>query len=134
MRTKRLQSPILAATLLATAIALIAAPAVSAKTEVPPDLAGRWTIVGPNGGTQFLVLADSRFSFFSPDFPDVPAQGDVAVSGDTITFFSSNRCQGTGLYEWSLSGGGLTFVQAAGSNDPCAGRRVFLQLGTWTRS
>ena len=94
---------------------------------------GRWTIIGPSGGTQFLVLADSRFSFFSPDFPDVPAFGDVAVSGDTITFFSSNRYQGTGTYEWSLSDGDLTFVQAAGSNDPCAGRRTFLQFETWAR-
>jgi hypothetical protein len=129
VRTKRLRGLIL----MATAMALVAAPVVSAKSEVPPELAGRWTIVGPSGGTQFLVLADSRFSFFSPDFPDVPAFGEVAVSGNTLTFFSSNRCQGMGTYEWSLSGGGLTFVEAASSKDPCAGRRVFLQFDSWTR-
>ena len=54
------------------------------------------------------------------------------MSGDTITFYSSNRCNGTGTYQWSLSDGRLSFVQVAGSNDPCQ-RRVFLQAADWTR-
>ena len=128
MRTTRLQALIL----LAAALSLIGAPAVSAKSEVPPELAGRWTTVGPDGGTQFLVLADSTFSFFSPTAPDAPSQGKVSVSGNTITFFSSNRCQGTGTYVWSLVEGGLPFVEASGSNDPCR-RSVFLQFVTWAR-
>lgn len=46
----------------------------------PPISRPRWAM-GPS-------------TFFSPDFPDVPAKGAVAVSGDTIPFFSSNRCEG----------------------------------------
>jgi hypothetical protein len=120
-------------TLVATSISLIGAPVVSGKSQVPPELAGRWTLVGPGGATEFLVLGDSRFSFFSPDFPDAPSQGAVALSGNAITFFSSNRCQGTGIYQWSLAAGNLTFVQASGSSDPCQ-RAVFLQFGAWTRT
>lgn len=115
------------------AIELVTTSAANAKTQVPPELAGTWAIQGPNGGTQFLTLSDSRFRFFSPDFPDVPSRGAVSVSGNLITFYSSNRCNGTGTYEWTLDGGGLTFVQAAGSNDPCS-RAAFLTFGTWTRS
>ena len=61
-----------------------------------------------------------------------PPMGDVSVSGNTITFYRSQTCSGTGTYQWSLSGGGLTFGQAAGSSDPCP-REPILTSGTWTR-
>ncbi len=58
--------------------------------------------------------------------------GDGSVSGNTSTFYSSQYCTGIGTYQWSLSDGALTFVQAAGSYDPCP-REAVLTSGTWTR-
>ena len=111
---------------------------VATASRVPPQLAGQWEISAVSLappyelGTEYLTLADSRFMFFFNRPGGIPPMGEVSVSGNTITFYSSNYCTGTGTYEWSLSDGGLTFVQVAGSNDPCP-REVDLTSGTWTR-
>ena len=131
MRKKGVHMLFLILSVVGSGIVLGGSPAANAAVQVPPQLAGTWSI-SVEGGVQHLTLADSQFLFFSPTFPDVPSMGNVAVSGDTITFYASNRCNGTGTYEWSLSDGGLTFVQVPGSNDPCR-RAVFLTVGTWTR-
>jgi hypothetical protein len=116
----------------------VASPAASEASRVPPQLAGQWEISAVSLappyelGTEYLTLADSRFMFFFNNPSGGFAYGEVSVSGNTITFYSSNVCTGTGTYQWSLSDGGLTFVQVAGSNDPCP-REVDLTLGTWTR-
>jgi hypothetical protein len=131
MRKRRLHLVFLAVSVVASAIVLAASPAASATAQVPPQLAGQWGISW-QGGTEYLTLADSRFMFFFNSPGGIPAMGDVSVSGDTITFYSSNYCTGTGTYQWTLSNGGLTFVQVAGSNDPCL-REPILTSGTWTR-
>ena len=119
---------LLGLSVVSSVVALTAGPAPGATNLVPAELAGTWT---RNSGAQFLTLAGPRFAFFSPDFPDFPAMGAVSVSGNTVTFYSSNRCNGTGTYQWSLSDGRLTFVQVPGSNDPCA-RAVVLTSAAWT--
>jgi hypothetical protein len=122
---------------IAAAAALVGG-GVATASRVPPQLAGQWQItttsIAPpyELGTEYLTLADSRFMFFFNHPGGIPPMGEVSVSGNTITFYSSNYCTGTGTYEWSLSDGGLTFVQVAGSNDPCPRERD-LTLGTWTR-
>jgi hypothetical protein len=113
------------------AIALAATPAASATSQVPPQLAGQWAISW-HGGTEYLTLADSRFMFFFNTPSNGFAFGAVSATGNTITFYSSNVCVGTGTYEWSLSDGGLTFVQVAGSSDPCL-REAVLTSGAWAR-
>jgi hypothetical protein len=124
-----------ATTALVSAIALSGSSAAGATDPVPEQLAGQWAILHPlpEGGTEYLLLAGSHFTFFhnSPAKHAKPA-GQVSVSGDTITFYSSNECTGTGTYIWSLSDGGLTFVQVPTSSDPCP-REALLTLGTWTR-
>jgi hypothetical protein len=92
--------------------------------------AGTATIGGHRGRwSECLLLADSRFEFFVNNPSGGFAYGEVSVSGNTITFFSSNVCTGTGTYQWSLSDGGLTFIQL--TPDPCR-RAEFLPAGTWT--
>jgi len=117
----------------AAALSLVFLPQAAGATssQVPPALAGQWSISW-HGGTEHLTLADERFMFYFNYPGGVPAMGDVSVSGNTITFYSSNVCTGTGTYDWSLSDGGLTFVQSAGSSDPCQ-REAVLTSGTWTR-
>jgi len=119
-----------AAAVLST-LAFAGSPAAHAAVQLPPQLAGQWGIPW-SGGTEYLTLADSRFMFFFNHPVGEGAVGDVAVSGNTITFYSSQVCNGTGTYQWSLSGEGLTFVQVAGSSDPCP-REPILTSGTWTR-
>ena len=121
---------------LITTIALFAIPvagslAASATQRVPPRPDGQWTIPWL-GGTEHLTLGESRFRFFFNHQARFSAHGRLSLSGDKITFRNSNQCTGTGTYEWSLSKAGLTFVQAAGSSDPCP-REPVLTSGTWTR-
>lgn len=106
-------------------------PAARATHRVPADMDGQWAIPW-QGGTEYLRLAGSQFTFFYDSPSGGSARGQVSVSGDTITFYSSNECTGTGTYDWSLSDSGLTFVQAPGSSDPCL-REPVLTSGTWTR-
>jgi hypothetical protein len=131
MRVRRLQLPFTAVTVLIGAILFAGSPAANATEQVPSQLAGQWAISW-QGGTEYLTLADSRFMFFFNYPGGVPAMGEVSVSGNTITFYSSNYCIGTGTYQWSLSGGTLTFTQVAGSNDPCL-REPILTSDAWTR-
>ena len=130
MHKKRLHLLFLAATVLLSAIVLAGSPAASATNNVPGELAGVWCL-GPLSGGDFqcLLLADSRFEFFVNNPSGGFAYGHVSVSGNTITFYSSNVCTGTGTYQWSLSDGGLTFIQL--TPDPCR-RAEFLPAGTWT--
>ena len=128
MSNKRLHTHFLAATVL-WATLLVGAPAASAASEVPPQLAGKWTIPW-QGGTEYLFLADSRYMFFFNEPRKPPATGNLAVTGNTITFYSSNYCSGTGTYLWSLSDSGLAFVPL--TSDPCS-RAAILPSGTWTR-
>ena len=132
MRAKRLYLGFLAATVVLSASVMAGPAAASGKNQVPPQLAGQWAIPW-SGGTEYLTLADSHFMFFF-DQPSrhAVARGAVSVSGNTITFYSSNQCTGTGTYYWSRSDGGLTFVQVPGSFDPCP-RAAILTSGTWTR-
>src|SRR5215468_1959932 len=106
-----------AATATLSIFALTGSPAARAADQIPPQLAGQWAIPW-QGGTEYLTLADSRFMFFFNHPGGEPPMGDVSVSGNTITFYRSQTCSGTGTYQWSLSGGGLTFGQAADSSDP----------------
>jgi hypothetical protein len=131
MSKRRLPLLFAAAAAALSIFALTGNPAVSAADQVPPQLAGQWAIPW-QGGTEYLTLADSRFMFFFNHPGQEPPMGDVSVTGTTITFFSSQTCTGTGTYQWSLSNGGLTFTQAAGSSDPCP-REPILTSGTWTR-
>lgn len=117
--------------MIATTIATTATVEAATITPLPPQLAGMWGIPW-SGGTEYLTLSDSRFMFFRNDPSGGFAFGHVSVSGNTITFFSSNHCTGTGTYEWSLSNGGLTFVQVASSSDQCP-REAVLTSGTWRR-
>ena len=123
-------------TLFALGGSLAAASASSASPALPPQLAGQWGIPWNSptpGGTEFMTLADSHFTFVFNHHLGEGAVGDVSVSGDTITFGPSQVCNGTGTYQWSLSADdGLTFVQVAGSSDPCQ-REPILVSGTWTR-
>lgn len=120
---------VLAAT---SGLALAGARAATASAQVRRQSFAGTRATSLQGGRQLLTLADSRFSFISPSFPGLPAFGEVSVSGDTITFYSSNRCNGTGTYQWSVSDGTLTFVEVSGSSDPC-NRRAALTSGGWTR-
>ena len=129
MHKKRLHLLFLAATVLLSAIVLAGSPAASAANNVPGELAGVWCLPLSDGNFQCLLLADSRFRFFVNNRSSGSASGHVSVSGDTITFYSSNVCTGTGTYQWSLSAGGLTFIQL--TPDPCP-RAEFLPAGTWT--
>src|SRR5439155_17089928 len=115
MRKRRLHLLILAVAMVVSAMALLGGPAASAANQVPGQLAGLWALPLGNGDYQDLLLADSRFEFFVNNPSGGFAFGDVSVSGNTITFYSSNQCSGTGTYQWSVSDGGLTFVQVAGS-------------------
>jgi hypothetical protein len=130
MRKIRLHLLILAVAMALSAIALVGGPAASAANQVPGQLAGLWALPLGNGDYQDLLLADSRFEFFVNNPSGGFAFGDVSVSGDTITFYSSNRCSGTGTYQWSVSNGGLTFVPLTA--DPCP-RAQYLPAGTGTR-
>jgi hypothetical protein len=127
---KRLHLPILVVAMALSAMAFAGGPAASAANHVPGQLAGLWALPLGNGDYQDLLLADSRFEFFVNNPSGGFAFGDVSVSGDTITFYSSNRCSGTGTYRWSVSDGGLTFVSLTA--DPCP-RAQYLPAGTWTR-
>lgn len=131
MSKRRLPLLLATATAALSIFALTGSPAASAANQVPPQLAGQWAIPW-QGGTEYLTLADSRFMFFFNHPVQEPPMGDVSVAGTTITFYSSQTCTGTGTYQWSLSNGGLTFTQAAGSADPCP-REPILTSGTWTR-
>jgi hypothetical protein len=131
MSKHRLPLLFAAATAVLSIFALTGGPAAGAAAQVPPHLAGQWAIPW-QGGTEYLTLADSRFMFFFNHPAGEPPMGDVSVTGTTITFDSSQTCTGTGTYQWSLSNGGLTFTQAAGSADPCP-REPILTSGTWTR-
>jgi hypothetical protein len=131
MSTRRLHLLLATATAALSVFALAGGPAASAADQIPPQLAGQWAIPW-QGGTEYLTLADSRFMFFFNYPGGEPPMGDVSASGSTITFYSSEYCTGTGTYQWSLSNGGLTFMQAAGSADPCQ-REAVLASGTWTR-
>ena len=122
---------VVTAAVVLSALAFAGSPAARAADQIPPQLAGQWAIPW-QGGTEYLTLADSRFMFFFNHPGGEPPMGDVSVSGNTITFHRSRTCSGTGTYQWSLSGGGLTFGQAAGSSDPCP-REPILTSGTWTR-
>jgi len=122
---------VVTAAVVLSALAFAGSPAARAAGQMPPQLAGQWAIPW-QGGTEYLTLADSRFMFFFNHPGGEPPMGDVSVSGNTITFYRSQTCSGTGTYQWSLSGGGLTFGQAAGSSDPCP-REPILTSGTWTR-
>ncbi|MGN6168411.1 MAG: hypothetical protein ACTHQQ_09615 [Solirubrobacteraceae bacterium] len=119
---------LVATTALVSGIALVGSPVAGATNPIPKQLAGQWAIPW-QGGTEFLNFADLRFQF-SHCPPNRTAKGQVSVSGDTITFFSSNTCTGTGTYRWSVSDGGLTFSEV-GSSVPCPPAQV-LQSGTWT--
>jgi heat shock protein HslJ len=128
---------LIAAGVAAAAVTMISSATASPKqtatgtNQVPPQLAGQWAISW-QGGTQYLILADSRFKFlFDYPFGQPPPMGAVSVSGNTITFYSAQYCNGTGTYQWSLSDGSLTFTQVATSNDPCP-REAVLTSGTWT--
>jgi hypothetical protein len=128
---KRFYLPLLVAAALLSASVLAGGAGASGSGRVPPHLAGHWAIPWA-GGTEYLTLADSRFRFFFDHGARYAAHGQVSVSGDTITFYNSNQCTGTGTYQWSRSGGGLTFVQVPGSSDPCP-RAAILTSGVWTR-
>jgi hypothetical protein len=130
MRKRDVRLLFVVASILLSTVVLAASPPAGATNRVPPQLAGQWAIPW-QGGTEYLTLADSRFMFFFNYPGGVPAMGAVSVTGNTITFYSSNYCTGTGTYEWSLNDGGLTFAQAADSNDPCQ-REAILTSGTWT--
>jgi hypothetical protein len=130
MRKRGLHLLILAVAIALSVTALIGGPAASAANHVPGQLAGVWVLPLGNGDYQDLLLADSRFEFFVNNPSGGFAFGDVSVSGNTITFYSSNQCSGTGTYQWSVSDGGLTFV--ALTADPCP-RAQYLPAGTWTR-
>ena len=133
MGMKRFYLPLFAAVALFSASVLAGSAAASRRSQVPPQLAGQWAVALQDGSTEYLTLGDSRFRFFnSANGAQFAASGRVSVSGDTITFFGSNQCTGTGTYEWSRSGGGITFVQVPGSSDPCP-RGPILTSGTWTR-
>jgi hypothetical protein len=133
MRKRRLHLLLVAVSVVLSTVALAGSPAASATNRVPPRLAGAWALppVFPGAGEQYLILADSRFMFFFHPGP-MPreAYGHVSVSGDTITFFGSNVCTGTGTYRWSRTDGGLAFVRL--TPDPCPRARI-LPAGTWRR-
>ncbi len=130
MRKRRLHPLFLAVAMVLSAIALAGGHAANAANQVPGQLAGLWVLPLGNGDYQDLLLADSRFEFFVNNPSGGFAFGQVSVSGNTITFYSSNRCSGTGTYQWSVTDGGLTFVPL--TSDPCA-RAAYLPAGTWTR-
>src|ERR687885_2378788 len=119
----------LGASLLSSVIVLAGSPTASAKNEVPGEVAGMWCLPLSSTESQCLLLADSRFEFFVNNPSGGFAYGQVSVGGNTITFYSSNACTGTGTYQWSLSDGGLTFIQL--TPDPCR-RAALLPAGTWT--
>jgi hypothetical protein len=130
MQKRRLHRLSFVAALLVSAIALVGSPTASATNQVPGELAGVWCLPLSSGDNQCLLLADSRFEFFVNNPSEGFTFGEVSVSGNTITFYSSNRCSGTGTYEWSRSDAGLTFVSLG--YDPCR-RAQYLPAGTWTR-
>jgi hypothetical protein len=120
----------LAACLLLSTAVLAANPAAAATDNlVPAQLAGIWVDQLPGGNAEYLILAGTSFTFFYNN-PSSTAVGDISVTGDTITFSNSNRCSGTGIYQWSVTDGVLTFVPL--NSDPCP-RAQFLIAGTWTR-
>jgi hypothetical protein len=120
-----------AATLALFAMLIAGSPAASAADRVPPRLAGQWAIPW-SGGTEHLTLyGSSRFRFFFDRYVKFAAHGRLSVRGHTITFHHSNQCTRPGTYQWSLTKGRLTFLQAAGSSDPCP-REPILTSGTWT--
>jgi hypothetical protein len=131
MRKAALRLPVFT-TAVVSAIALAGSSAAGATDPIPLQLQGQWAIPTPSqGGTEYLKLEDSHFEFSHHNPSTGTAKGQLSVSGNTITFYSSNQCTGTGTYDWSLSDGGLTFVQAPGSSDPCQ-REAVLTSGTWT--
>jgi len=119
------------ATLAVFAMSIAGSPAVASATHhVPPRLDGQWATPWM-GGTEHLRLYRTRFKFFFDRRVRLAAQGHVSVTGDMITFYRSNQCNGTGTYRWSRSKRGLTFVQARGSSDFCP-REPILISRTWT--
>jgi hypothetical protein len=119
------------ATLALFAMLVVGSPAAASATHrVPPRLDGRWAAPW-SGGTEHLRLYGTRFKFFFNRRVRFAAKGHVSVTGDMVTFYRSNQCNGTGTYRWSRNKRGLTFVQAPGSSDICP-RESILTSTTWT--
>jgi hypothetical protein len=114
---------------LAATLMLIAAPlTLAAGTEAPSQLDGMWEYVYPDGTIQHVLIDASTIRIFVNG--NDQAAGPLSVSGDTITLYPTNRCDGTGVYQWSVSGGTLRFMLV--SHDPCR-RAQLLPSVPWNR-
>lgn len=79
---------------------------------------------------QSPALGHGAIDVLQPGLPRRTGQGSRRGERRHDPVLQQQPLRGTGTHEWSLSAGALTFVEASGSNDPCGGRRVFLQFGT----
>jgi hypothetical protein len=100
-------------------------PTVAADAA-PPELAGRWR--RSVGGV--LHILHLRNNGYSVQVTGDSGAGRISVEADRIRFSHSNRCDGIGLYTWSIEDGRLRFTEV--EPDPC-GRADFLPRGTWGR-
>lgn len=108
--------------------ASVQASPASPEATAPPELAGRWRR-SAHGETVYLTLLGNSYGL---QVGSASGGGSIAVDGDRIEFFGSNRCDaGSGSYTWAIEDGRVKFTEVG--EDPC-GRADYLPLGTWGRA
>lgn len=96
------------------------------ETSVPPELAGTWrrSVAGETVDLSLQIGYSIQRGFGR-------GSGRVAVDGDRIEFFASDRCEGAGDYTWTVEGDVLTLTMVG--TDPCSGRSEVLIPGSFRR-
>jgi hypothetical protein len=98
----------------------------------PVELSGVWRT---NLGTGDQVLDNVSLNLSGNQYaiqrgPN-SGTGSISVDGDTIAFFASSICDGTGTYRWAVEGETLTLT--AIESDPCGNRSLVLDGITYTK-
>ena len=103
-----------------------------APDAAPVELSGVWRT---NLGTGDQVLDNVSLTLSGNQYalqrgPN-SATGSISVAGDTIAFFASSLCDGTGTYRWVVEGETLTLTVI--DPDPCGNRSLVLDGITYDR-
>ncbi|MEO8247196.1 MAG: hypothetical protein ABI622_08790 [Chloroflexota bacterium] len=94
---------------------------------IPAQLRGEWQTTLSYGEQLTLTLTDTGYQVKRGT---ETVHGGLRVADGQITFLRSGECDGVGTYQWSLTGGQLTFQPVAA--DQCPGRAGVIVGQTYT--
>jgi hypothetical protein len=126
---KRALGIALAGALTLSSLALAATPSGTYKAKVRSRAYN-----GALDGTWTVTLYKGKYTV--TDNGTVVLQGKYSISGTRITIGGGGHkafCQVTGVYTFKLSGNKLSFGKVSDRTAKCAGRRIVLTSGAFTK-